>query len=153
MPRVHAGNRPRVAVGSGTVRAREVLTLLLISGCLWRSYEDIMEVHLQVLSSMAAKVVATAEGGRRPTSNDVTELMYPVQRARQFTHQYRGRAERESYRRFAAFLDRYQQFAEAIDAARGDAQRWTTVAARLPDERRALVEAADEVRVALAAEK
>ncbi len=135
------------------MRARPLLALLLLHGCLWRSYEHIMEVHLQVLASMATKVVATAEGGRRPTSNDVTELIYPLQRARQFAHQYRGSAGRESYRRFVALLDRYQQFAETIDAARGDEQRWATVATQLAGQRQALLDAAEQVRAALVAEK
>jgi hypothetical protein len=109
------------------MRARLLLSLLLLllPACLWRSYAEVMRVHLEVLSQLAAKAADNARAGHRPTSNDVTELTYPLQRARQFTHQYRSYAERDSYRLFVAALDRYQALVEAIDRARGDEARWT----------------------------
>ena len=89
-----------------------------------------MRVHLDVLCGMADKAAVQCRHGQRPTSNDVTELTYPLQRARQFAYQYRSYAERESYRRFVAALDRYQALVEAIDAARGDEARWAAERAR-----------------------
>ncbi len=137
------------------MRARLVLSLLLVvvtPACLWRSYADVMRVHLDVLSGMAEKAAYNAQSGHRPTSNDVTELTYPLQRARQFAYQYRGYADRESYRRFAAALDRYQALTDAIDAARGDDARWAAERTRLGAPFEAWRAAADEVRRALARE-
>ena len=115
-------------------------------GCLWRSYDEVMRVHLEVLSGLADKAMVNAEAGQRPTSNDVTELTYPLQRARQFAHQYRGYAERESYQLFVAALDRYQALVETIDAARGDAARWAAERPRLAAAYQAWREAAEQAR-------
>src|SRR5260221_14113345 len=91
-----------------------VLALVLAPACLWRSYAEVMRVHLDVLSGLAEKVAYNTREGQRPASSDVTELTYPLQRARQFAYQYRSYAERESYRRFTAALDRYQALTEAV---------------------------------------
>jgi len=133
------------------MRARTVLVLVLLGSpaCPWRGYADVMRIHLEVLSGVAAKAAYNAAAGRRPASNEVTELLYPLQRARQFAHQYRAYEARASYARFVAALDRYEAFGGAIDAARGDAARWaaerSTVAARYDAWR----EAADQARAAL----
>jgi len=129
-----------------------LVLLLLAPACLWRSYADVMRVHLDVLSGMVEKASYNAESGQRPTSNDVTELTYPLQRARQFAYQYRTYAERESYTLFVAALDRYQALSEAIDAARGDAARWSEERSRLAAQCAAWRAAAERVRAALAHE-
>lgn len=121
----------------------------MAAGCLWRSYDEIMRVHLDVLSGMARKVASKAEADRRPTPNDITELIYPLERARQFAGQNRARAERESYRSFEELLGRYAEFVAAIDAARVDEERWRHLRARLPEEERALETLAARVRTAL----
>jgi hypothetical protein len=121
-----------------------------LHGCLWRSYGEVMRVHLDVLSSLSEKAMGNAEAGRRPTSNDVTELTYPLQRGRQFAHQYRGYADRESYQLFVVALDRYQAFTETVDAARGDAARWTAERPRVAAAYDAWRSAAAQVRAALA---
>jgi hypothetical protein len=134
------------------MRAQMVLSLLLLlsPACLWRSYGEVLRVHLDVLGGMADKALYNAQAGGRPTSNDVTELTYPLQRARQFAYQYRGYDQRESYRLFGAALDRYQALAEAIDAARGDPARWDTERAQIGAQYQAWRDAADQVRAALA---
>ena len=64
-----------------------LLTLLFCSAaCLWRSYEHIMGIHLEVLADLTEKLVTKAEAGVRPRPNDITELSYPLHRARQFAH-------------------------------------------------------------------
>jgi hypothetical protein len=136
------------------MRARLLVALLvlLIPGCLWRSYKAVMGVHLDVLSGMAEKTLYNAESGRRPTSNDVTELTYPLERARQFTVSYRSYADRESYQRFVAALDQYQTLVTAIDAARGDEARWAAERQQLTAQYQAWHAAAEAVRAALARE-
>ena len=127
--------------------------LLFAPACLWRSYTDVLRVHLDVLSSLAEKAAVNAEAGRRPTSNDVTELTYPLQRARQFAHQYRGYGERESYRLFVAALDRYQALVDTIDGARGSEPRWAAERPRVEAEYDAWRAAAEPVRAALERER
>lgn len=127
-----------------------VLALVLAPACLWRSYADIMRVHLDVLSELAEKAAYNARAGQRPTSNDVTELTYPLQRARQFGYQYRSYAGRESYRLFTVALDRYQAWADAVDAARGDETRWAAQRSQLATQYEAWRAAADAARAALA---
>lgn len=152
---LHAGAREMTPCGAARRWRRRALVLLAVAsvgGCLWRSYADVMRVHLDVLSSMADKVAGQAADGYRPTSSDVTELTYPLQRARQFAHQYRQYAERESYIRFITALDRYQALVEAIDAARGDEQRWAVEREVIPQRIASWRDAAHAVRAALARE-
>ena len=129
-----------------------LMLLLCHPACLWRGYEDIMRVHLEVLSGMAAKVVAVAGTGRRPRPNDIIELTYPLQRARQFARQYEDYSERRSYRLFVACLDRYEYLVLGIDAARGEAERWAVRRTELPAQHAALAQAMEQVRAALASE-
>lgn len=140
--------------GRATPAASALCALVALAafgqGCLWRSYAEVMRVHLDVLSSLSDKAMVNAETGRRPTSNDVTELTYPLQRGRQFQHQYRGYADRESYKLFVIALDRYQALTEAIDAARGDEVRWTAERPRVAAAYDAWRRAAEQVRAALA---
>ena len=136
------------------MRARTVLLVLLLlsPACLWHSYAEVLRVHLEVLGGMAEKALYNAQAGERPTSNAVTELTYPLQRARQFAYQYRSYGERESYRRFVSALDRYQALADAIDAARGDAARWDVERSQIGVQYQAWRDAADQARAALARE-
>lgn len=127
-----------------------LLILLVLPACLWRSYGAIMTVHLDVLTSMVAKTVDNAASGHRPTSNDVTELTYPLQRGQQFVQQFESYRERESYRQFLVLLERYEAFVQSIDAARADPARWEALQASLPASAAALQETATQVRAALA---
>lgn len=115
------------------MRRRLCLFLLFcLSGCVWRGYERVLTIHLDVLSGMVDKMVSIAEVGRRPTSNDITEMLYPLERGRLFLRQYEKRGQEESYRQFAQFLDRYAALAAAIDDARTDEGRWASLRERLP---------------------
>jgi hypothetical protein len=126
--------------------------LILLPACLFHSYADVMRVHLDVLGALAEKAVDNARSGQRPEANEVTELVYPLQRARQFAYEYRSYEDRESYRRFVAALDRYQAFVGAIDGARGDATRWTAQQPEINAQYDAWRAAADEARAALTRE-
>ena len=133
-------------------RLAPLVLLALVPACLWRSYGDVMRVHLEVLESLADKAAGNVAVGQRPTNNDVTELTYPLQRARQFAYQYRDDAARASYRRFLEALDLYQAMVDAIDAARGDDARWATEREALPGQAAAWRAAAAQTRDALIAE-
>ena len=129
-----------------------VFLLLLVSSCLWSRYGDILAVHVDVLLGMADKLVSKSEAGGRATPSDVTELVYPLQRARQFARSYEARSSQASYRALLVLLDRYEEMAEAIDTARGDEDRWSALRADLPARLEVLKNRAAEVRRALRAE-
>ena len=133
-------------------RRSAFLLCLLLSACLWRSYDDILAVHVDVLLGMADKIVAKSEAGRRPTPNDLTELLYPLQRARQFAGQFRAQSGRGSYRAFGELLDRYEELVKKIDAARADDARWAALRTELPQYLEDVGRRGDEVRAALVAE-
>lgn len=108
--------------------------MVYLSSCLWSSYEDVMRVHIEVLSAMVQKAEARAEAGRRPTPNDITELLYPLERGRQFARQYEKQAGRQSYRSFEFILDQYEQLAREIDVARVSTEDWERLRPRLAEE-------------------
>jgi hypothetical protein len=138
------------------VRFRKVAALAAVaalSGCLWHSYERVLTVHLDVLSSMATKLLDTAAAGKRPSPNQVTELLYPLHRARQFAQQYGSYSGRASYREFVTSLDFYEKLVDEVDAARADDQRWQTRRATLTAPAEAFLDQARRTREALKREE
>ncbi|MBI4518145.1 MAG: hypothetical protein HY699_20270 [Deltaproteobacteria bacterium] len=126
-------------------RMRRVLSAFLVvalAGCLWRSYGDILTVHVTVLIQMVDKLSALAEAGRTPAAADMAEFNYPAQRGRTFLRQFERDAGRESYRAFAALLDRYQALLRQVDAARVSEADWRALRPALAQEQRALAEQA-----------
>lgn len=126
---------------------------VLGSGCLWRSYEQILSVHLDVLCSMTTKLLETAEAGQRPSPSDVTELLYPLRRARQFAHQYRSYSDRKSYRAFVTSLDLYEKLVDEVDEARADDRRWQALRPELKVPAQAFLDQARRAREALQREQ
>lgn len=102
-----------------------LLALVLLAEVWLRGgYEKVLRVHLDVLPAMAHKMAANAEVGRRPAPNDLTELLYPLSRARQFVSEYRQHAGRPSYDSFVELVDAYERFVTAADAARATPEAW-----------------------------
>lgn len=130
-------------------RSKLVLSVLL-AGCLWRGYDRVLTIHLDVLSGMADKMVGIAEVGRRPSSNDITEMLYPLERGRLFLRQYETRQQEESYRQFAQLLERYAALAAAIDDARTNDARWADLRRQLPAAGRELSERVAAIRALIA---
>jgi len=87
-------------------------------------YDNVVDVHVDVLAAMADKAGAFARIERRPSPNDMTELMYPLSRARQFLERYEGDSERPSYAAFAELVDAYAKLVAEIDAERGSDAAW-----------------------------
>jgi hypothetical protein len=109
------------------MRRRLVIFLILMGALyafLWKGYGEVLSIHLDVLSGMVDKIAWQVDLGRRPSPNDLTELIYPLRRAREFEEQYEDRAESESYQRFRAFVARYERLIERIDRTRGKASEW-----------------------------
>jgi hypothetical protein len=126
-----------------------LLGAVLLGACVWRSYERVMTIHLDVLEGMLDKIVSIADAGRRPTPNDITEMLYPLERGQLFLLQHRDHEREEAYRRFAGLLTRYRELASAVDDARTDAGRWEALRARLHGEADALRREVARVRAAL----
>ncbi len=115
-------------------------------------YARVLEIHLDVLGGMAQKMSASAASGKRPTPNDLTELIYPLERARGFVGDYRGEEQRRSYIAFVELLDLYRDFVSSIDEARSTPERWQGFLPQLPARGLAVEEAVAGVRATLAAE-
>jgi hypothetical protein len=136
------------------LRVTGVLAIVSYSfGCPWRSYEQILTVHLDVLSSMTTKLVETTEVGGRPGPSDLAELLYPLRRARQFAYQYRSYSERPSHRAFVASLDFYEKLLGEVDAARADDRRWQAFRGKLTGRAEAFLDQVRRTREALEREK
>lgn len=94
------------------------LLAIAASGCSWRSYPEVLNVHLDVLTQTAAKLIAVAESPRGLQTEGMGEYTYPSRRARAFLADYQGYRERRSHQQLSSFLDRYDGLVEHIDAAR-----------------------------------
>ena len=129
--------------------ASELLLAVSLPAVLAR-LDRVLTIHLDVLSGMAGKMVAIADVGRRPSSNDITEMVYPLERGRLFLRQYEKRQQEESYRQFAQFLERYAALAAAVDDARTDEKRWATLREHLPTDARDLRDRVAAIRAVLA---
>ena len=123
-----------------------LLVCVSLSACLWRSYVEILTVHLTVLTQMADKLGSLAEAGHAPTAADMAEFTYPAQRGRQFLRQFSRYADRQSYRGFTQFLDRYEVLLKRVDAARVSESTWTAERPRVAAERQALAALAAATR-------
>ncbi len=129
------------------MRRVSVLFLLLMSACLWRSYEQILAIHLDVLTQTANKLGDVAASSQGPALG-MAEYAYPAKRARQFLQQFSKHNGRSSYAGLKAFLDRYERMLAEVDAARLGEQIDGT---RLRTEITALNEAATTIRAQAAA--
>lgn len=115
-------------------------------------YEKVLDVHVDVLQGLAGKIGALASAGGRPTPNDLTEMIYPLERARGFLRDYRDEAARESYRSFAALVDEYAALVSAVDAARGVPEQWEALREDVARRARLVEESAARVRATAARE-
>ncbi len=112
-------------------------------------YERVLTVHLDVLQGMADKMASLARAGARPAPNDLTEMIYPLERARQFLEQHRGQEKRESYTAFAAVVAGYADLVAAVDAARGVPAQWETLRPEIESRVATLASDVERVRALL----
>jgi hypothetical protein len=101
---------------------------------------------------MAQKIGSMAAAGRRPSPNDLTELIYPLERARQFVDAHESYRDRSSYASFVELTKTYEEFIEEIDSARSQPDRWDEFLPRVPAEVARIDEGIERVRQALARE-
>jgi hypothetical protein len=159
LPRSGVGLKSYAFVGArpsgyraGMVRRQVAVVLAtgLLSACLWRSYESILEVHLTVLRQMTDKLSGMAESGHAPTAANMVEFAYPAQRGRDFLRAFRSSAQRPSYQAFAELLDHYEAMLKRIDAARLDEAAWRAQPPLLLHDRGVLDDLAARIRRDLA---
>jgi len=113
--------------------------LVVVSSCLWRGYARVLSIHVDVLLGMVGKMAWKVEAGVAASPNDVTELLYPLERAREFEARYRGDDAPRSLRLFGVLLNRYDLFVRHVDRTRADAGAWRAA-------RSALLERAAKLR-------
>lgn len=123
-----------------------LLLFACAASCVWRSYDTIMQVHLDVLTETADKLCSVVESGHGPTAEGMAEYVYPAKRAREFMRQFSGYRERKSYQQFGVLLDRYEALVHTVDAARAQQQLGPQVVSHLHSEREALDALAAEIR-------
>jgi len=134
------------------MRARvAVVALILVQGCLWRGYARVLEIHLEVLDSMAAKMCGLT-GGPAPASETIGEFVYPAKRAREVEQQFASRREQSSYAAFDKVLQRYEALLQLFDRSRVNQETWAASAERVCEESRAVSADVVGVRQALAHE-
>jgi hypothetical protein len=82
--------------------------LVLVGGCYWSRYPEVMETHLVLLDQYARKLESFSGQGREVAIQDWAEYVYPLQRARDFARiAARRYPDRASLARFRETLDRY----------------------------------------------
>lgn len=113
------------------------------------SYERVLSVHLDVLQGMADKMASLARAGARPAPNDLTEMIYPLERARQFLERNRSEEERESFAAFAAVVAEYAELVAAVDAARGVPAQWEALRPEIGSRVTKLASEVERVRASL----
>lgn len=85
---------------------------------MWRSYPEVVNVHLDVLTQTAAKLVAVAESKRGLSAEGMAEYVYPARRARELLKRFEDKRDLPSYRGLGELLDRYEQLVAQIDSGR-----------------------------------
>ena len=106
------------------LRVGMAVAVLACAGCLWRGYSRVMEIHVEVLDSMATQLCDMAHAGVAPAAEDMGQYVYPAERARQFSKYFAADAKRSSYVLFGQLVDRYESEVHLVDRARTDAPTW-----------------------------
>lgn len=134
------------------MRARAaVVLLILLGGCTWRGYGRVMEIHLEVIESMAAKMCALT-AGPPPASVSMGEFVYPAKRAREVAQQFPRRRGLGSYHEFEKLVGRYEELVQTFDHSRLSDATWTAVGPQVCSESHAIAEQVEVVRKSLADE-
>ena len=96
---------------------RILWALLLVSGCYWSQYPEVMEMHLELLEQYASKVEAVARSKAEVPPSDWGEFAYPLERAEDFARIAAQRyPTRASLRDFRGVLKRYSAIVDNLGA-------------------------------------
>ena len=95
---------------------------LLLAGCHWLRYHDLLATHVELMEGMARDTAEALEAGLYdPRASEIERLRYPLLRAQQFAEvsaDWDG-TER-SGAAFRSFVDAYEAFVEVVDRTRID---------------------------------
>jgi len=104
------------------VRVIILLSLVLpcsLGGCYWLKYEKLMRTHIQLMSAMTDKMNRLLEDNDPLTPAMMNEVLYPLERARDFSRIVARRyADRSSLAAFNRLLDLYQSLVTEADRLR-----------------------------------
>lgn len=110
-----------VSAGRGLVKVVAIVGALAIAGCFWRDFDARLAMHAGLLRDEARKGVDVAEAGAL-TAEDLTELLYPLGRARAYAAAARrhldDRPAPPVLGDFEQLLAAYARLCDAIDRAR-----------------------------------
>jgi len=82
--------------------------LMMLGGCYWSRYPELMETHLVLLDEFSAKLDHVARSEGRVPIESLPEFVYPLERAQDFARIAAQRyPDRASLRQFREALDRY----------------------------------------------
>jgi hypothetical protein len=110
-----------VGVARRRVKVVVIAAMLGTLGCFWRDFDARLIMHAELLRDQARKGVDVAVAGRF-TAGGLTELLYPLGRARAFAAQVRRRVgdgpAPPVLADFERLLEAYTRLCDAIDRAR-----------------------------------
>jgi hypothetical protein len=104
--------RPVSLTVKTTAAGLVLASLVLVAGCYWYRYGDVMRTHLELLDSMVRKLCSNPARapGLRPSGPTLSEYEYPLARARDFARVAEKRCpERHSLRAFRRVLSLYDR--------------------------------------------
>ena len=128
-----------------------VVLLLFVSGCLWKGYARVLEIHLDVLDSMAEKMCALTSGPP-PPSQMMGEFVYPAKRAKELEEEESSRSDRASYKKFEQVVQQYEALVQLFDRSRVSTEVWTATAGEVCKQSRLITAEIHSVRESLAEE-
>lgn len=117
--RVSTGGRTPASWASRALRLTCV-TAVLVAGCYWLRYHDLVETHCELLEDLSVATLAQVEASPpRIVPGDVERLRYPLERAREFIviaeKRYAGR---ESLAELTALVGVYAELIGAVERMR-----------------------------------
>jgi len=116
---VSTGGRTLAPWASRALRLTCV-TAVLVAGCYWLRYHDLVETHCELLEDLSVATLAQVEASPpRITPGDVERLRYPLERAREFIRISEPRyAGRESLVALTALVGVYADLIDAVERMR-----------------------------------
>jgi hypothetical protein len=118
-PRVSIAARLPAPLAARALRLTCV-TVVLVAGCYWLRYHDLVETHCELLEDLSVATLAQVEASPlRIAPGDVERLRYPLERAREFIRIAEKRhAGSESLTALTAMVGVYAELIDAVERLR-----------------------------------
>jgi hypothetical protein len=118
-PPVSTGGRTPAPWASRALRLTCVAAVL-VAGCYWLRYHDLVETHCELLEDLSVATLAQVEASPpRIVPGDVERLRYPLERVREFIRIAEQRhAGRESLEELTALVGVYAALIDALERMR-----------------------------------